>query len=85
MSSVRSRPVLQKKNTMEKKTRELCANLGISLIERSRDFPYDGDISDLGNEVGCELGKIIENMNPEQIEDFITGLRHGISLTNGTH
>jgi 2-keto-4-pentenoate hydratase/2-oxohepta-3-ene-1,7-dioic acid hydratase in catechol pathway len=48
--------------------------------------PYDnGDISDIGNEIGFSLGSKIENMSEEQIEDFITGFRHGVSLTNNTH
>jgi hypothetical protein len=46
---------------------------------------YEGDISDFGNEVGYCLGQVIENMNEEQIRDFLHGLQHGISLTNGTH
>jgi hypothetical protein len=46
---------------------------------------YEGDISDFGNEVGYALGKVIENMTDEQITDFIHGIQHGISLTNGTH
>jgi hypothetical protein len=31
------------------------------------------------------LGTFIHNMTDEQITDFIHGLQHGISLTNGTH
>ena len=33
------------------------------------------DESDLGNEIGIVLG---EHLNPEQIEAFIMGLKHGI-------
>ena len=47
---------------------------------------YDnGDISDIGNEVGFGIGSILENMTQEEINDFISGFRHGVSLTNGTH
>ena len=46
---------------------------------------YDGDMADFGNEVGYALGSIIKNLKEDEISDFITGLRHGISLTNGTH
>lgn len=46
---------------------------------------YIGDVSDLGNEIGVIVGHAYENMSEEEIEDFITGLRRGISLTNGTH
>jgi hypothetical protein len=45
----------------------------------------NGDISDIGNEVGLAIGSILENMTQEEIGDFIRGVRHGISLTNGTH
>lgn len=45
----------------------------------------DGDISDVGNEVGFILGQILPNMSNEEITDFIHGFRHGVSLTNGTH
>ena len=47
---------------------------------------YDnGDISDIGNEIGLAVGYHIENMTQEEINDLISGIRHGISLTNGTH
>lgn len=45
----------------------------------------NGDISDIGNEVGFGIGSILENMTQEEINDFISGFRHGVSLTNGTH
>jgi hypothetical protein len=49
-------------------------------------MPYDnGDISDIGNEIGLAVGYHIENMTQEEINDLISGIRHGISLTNGTH
>jgi hypothetical protein len=45
---------------------------------------YDnGDMSDIGNEIGIVLGEFITT--EEELNDFITGLKHGISLTNGTH
>jgi hypothetical protein len=45
---------------------------------------YDnGDISDIGNEIGYAIGRFIKN--DEDINDFITGLKHGVSLRNGTH
>jgi len=46
---------------------------------------YNGDISDIGNEVGHAIGKILENMTEDEINSFITGFKHGVSLTNGTH
>ena len=45
---------------------------------------YDnGDMSDIGNEIGLVLGEFITTES--ELQDFIHGIRHGISLTNGTH
>jgi hypothetical protein len=45
---------------------------------------YDnGDVSDVGNEIGIVLGNVITTES--ELQDFITGIRHGMSLTNGTH
>jgi hypothetical protein len=53
----------------------------LSLVE-----PYsNADLSDLGNEIGFILGDIIKDMDDEDIQTFITGFKHGVSLTNGTH
>ena len=50
------------------------------------NIPYDnGDISDIGNEIGIALGTILSDISEGEINDFISGLRHGISLMNGTH
>lgn len=46
---------------------------------------YTGDLSDFGNEVGFWVGKHYENMTEDEIRLFITGFKHGVSLTNGTH
>ena len=43
----------------------------------------NGDMSDVGNEIGIVLGNYITN--EQEFKDFVTGLRHGISLTNGEH
>ena len=45
----------------------------------------NGDISDVGNEVGYILGSIIQDMKEDDIKEFIMGFKHGVSLTNGTH
>ncbi|MFA5207276.1 MAG: hypothetical protein WC428_01205 [Candidatus Paceibacterota bacterium] len=51
--------------------------------ERLAHIDYTGDISDIGNEIGIIIGKYIDKENT--VEDFIRGLKHGISLTDGTH
>lgn len=42
-----------------------------------------GDIGDIGNEIGYSIG--LELDSEDKIKDFIHGLRHGISLVDGTH
>ena len=42
-----------------------------------------GDVSDLGNEIGFSIGLHLDS--EDKIEDFIQGLRHGISIVDGTH
>ena len=55
------------------------------LKEKALEIKYIGDISDLGNEVGVVVGEFYKNMNEKEIEMFIQGFQHGVSLTNGTH
>jgi hypothetical protein len=43
----------------------------------------NGDISDVGNEIGVTIGEYLST--EEKLNDFITGLKHGISLKNGEH
>jgi hypothetical protein len=60
--------------------------IGKTVIERSVEIKYKyADISDLGNELGVIVGNFIKDMTESQTKDFIHGIRHGISLTNGTH
>jgi hypothetical protein len=58
--------------------------LSAKINENLENIKYRGDISDLGNEVGYCVGKVL-SMNEQDTNDFIIGIRHGISLTNGTH
>ena len=47
---------------------------------------YDGDLSDIGNEIGIVLGKYIsKDKVDDELNEFLHGIKHGISLTNGTH
>jgi hypothetical protein len=59
------------------------------ITKLSKELPSveytNGDMSDIGNEVGYQLGKIISNMTEDEIHDFIMGFKHGVSLTNNTH
>jgi hypothetical protein len=55
------------------------------ISEKATEVKYSGDISDFGNEVGYCVGHVIKNMTEQQTKEFIWGIKHGISLTNGTH
>lgn len=48
-----------------------------------------GDLSDLGNEIGIALGEHYKGLrkpfNVHSFDDFIRGLKHGLSLADGTH
>ena len=56
-----------------------------SLKEQVDRMEYEGDLSDLGNEIGVAVGYRYKDMTQDEINDFINGFKHGISLTNGTH
>lgn len=56
----------------------------MAIALNSVSYP-NGDISDIGNEVGIAIGTHLSNFSEEEIDDFISGFRHGVSLTNGTH
>lgn len=51
------------------------------LIDRLFNIPYEGDIGDIGNEIGIVIGELTK----EEISEFKHGINHGISLTDGTH
>ncbi len=50
------------------------------------DIKYEGDASDIGNEIGIILGKYIDEKEMGwELDAFISGIKHGISITDGTH
>jgi hypothetical protein len=53
------------------------------IILRLSNIEYKGDLSDIGNEIGIAVGECLDKDNT--IEDFIHGLKHGVSLIDGTH
>ena len=59
---------------------KISSSLVISLANISYK---NGDISDIGNEIGVAIGEHLST--EEELNDFISGLKHGISLKNGTH
>ena len=67
-------------------TKILLKKIADRLTVASSDIKYKSkDLCDSGNELGIVVGNIIKMMNEEQVEEFFSGIRHGISLTNGTH
>ena len=47
---------------------------------------FNGDLSDLGNDIGLNIGDYVNNnVLGYEKEDFIHGLKHGISIIDGTH
>lgn len=57
------------------------------IIEQLNSVEYEnGDLSDIGNEIGIVLGKYVEEDKlGYELSSFIHGINHGISLAKGTH
>lgn len=54
------------------------------IIKNFSEVKYsNGDISDVGNEIGIAIGEHLSEK--DDLNSFISGLKHGISLKNGTH
>jgi hypothetical protein len=53
------------------------------IILQLKTVKYTGDLCDIANEIGFVIGNYIDQNNT--LDDFIHGLKHGISLINGTH
>jgi hypothetical protein len=72
---------------MEDTNREIdFKGVSKSISDHMSDLKYDnGDLSDIGNEIGFSIGQSLKNMSQCEIDDFISGFKHGVSLTNGTH
>ncbi len=68
-----------------KKNREI-SNAIRALMNSQEDILEDkSDLSDFGNIIGLAIGEHIDDEMGYELEDFISGLRHGISLKDGTH
>ncbi len=59
------------------------------ILQLEKNNYNTGDFTDIGNEIGLAIGKytIKENAKDDalDLQDFICGLEHGISLIDGTH
>ena len=48
------------------------------------DLPYEGDLSDLGNEIGYIIADYFDDEGND-LDTFIAGVKHGVSIKDGTH
>lgn len=62
-------------------------NACLEISDKLSNISYDnGDASDVGNEIGIILAKYFDdNHFGWDKEGFISGLNHGISISDGTH
>jgi len=61
-------------------------NLIEEIHEQLNTINYNADLGDVGNEIGIVIAKYFDedDMGFDK-ESFLSGLNHGISLTDGTH
>jgi len=59
----------------------------IKIINHLNDIQYkNGDISDIGNEIGYISAQFFDEKKiGYSKQDFIAGIKHGISLIDNTH
>jgi len=67
-------------------------NIRIDIAEHLLKIDYDDDLlaecdlSDIGNEIGIAISKyLMKRKMGYTKDDFIRGIKHGISLMDGTH
>jgi len=76
----------RKSQTIRKTITKMVHNFHVLSLENPiYKNNHSTDMSDVGNEVGYVVGHVFKNMTEEEINDFIVGFKHGVSLTNGTH
>lgn len=56
------------------------------LVVKLEMISYNGDLSDIGNEIGMVIGRHIKKNVPGcELDDLLNGIKHGISLSNNSH
>jgi len=53
------------------------------IINELQNYKLQGDLIDLGDKIGRVIAKYFDENN--NVDDFLTGLKHGISVIDGTH
>lgn len=64
---------------MEARFKKIIEDLTLQL----NNARYSGDLSDIGNEIGIVIAKYFTE--DDDLTSFIHGVKHGVSLTDGTH
>ena len=67
-----------------KKAREEVLNQ-LESAEFMETLELKCDLGDIGNEIGIAISKHFSEESGFNKNSFIAGIRHGISLTDGTH
>ena len=70
------------------KKKKITENIIFDIFKRLVEFDESNvDLSDIGNEIGIAVGENILNVKKLgfDVDSFINGFKHGISLTDGTH
>lgn len=57
----------------------------VELSDKLSKVAYKGDLGDIGNDIGFIIAKYFDKANYDDLDSFISGLRHGVSLVDGTH
>ena len=58
----------------------------LDIVDTLSNIKYDnGDASDIGNEIGIVIAKHLSDEMGWDCDSFISGIKHGMSLTDGTH
>lgn len=65
----------------EAKFRKAVEEISAGLLS----IKYTGDASDIGNEFGILIGKHLDGDMGWDKDAVVSGVKHGISLTDGTH
>lgn len=75
------KPIILEEN-QEKENHVIIEKL-ISYFEENK--AKIADMSDVGNEIGIAIGKFISEKQGYELQDFLSGIKHGVSLAKGTH
>jgi hypothetical protein len=77
------KPIINSNKDFEKKSNYVIESLFDHFEKNNTKIV---DMADVGNEIGIAIGKFINNKdNGFDLDSLISGIRHGVSLIDGTH